>query len=208
MMPDDPVQRIVDAALELAEQRSWEAVRLHDVAIATGMTLDEIRHYFREKEDLVDAYFDRADAAMLAATAESGFLTLPPRKRLHRAITTWLDALAPYKKVTRQMILAKCEPGHVHIQIPAVMRISRTVQWMREAAHRDATYLHRALEETVLTGIYLATFVHWLSDGSPHSIRTRRLLERLLSVAERTEGSVLGLLNPVRTWLGLGKVEP
>lgn len=205
-MAQEPAQRIVDAALELAEQRSWEAVRLHDVALAAGMTLDEVRQFYRKKEDLIDAYFDRADAAMLTYAATPEFLQLPPRQRLRRVIMTWLDALAPHKKVVRQMILSKCEPGHIHIQIPAVMRISRTVQWMREAAHRDAVYLHRALEETVLTGIYLTTFVHWMSDDSPNSVRTRDLLEKLLRLAEGVEGGVLKLLNPLRAWFGLGEV--
>jgi hypothetical protein len=70
------------------------------------------------------------------------------------------------------------------VQIPGLLRVSRTVQWMREAAHQDATYLHRALEETALTSIYLTTFIHWLNDGSPNSIRTRRLLDSLLKTAE------------------------
>ena len=82
------------------------------------------------------------------------------------------------------MILAKCEPGHLHIQIPAVMRISRTVQWMREAAHQNATFLVRALEETVLTSIYLTTFIFWLQDESEDSQRTRALLDSLLGTAE------------------------
>lgn len=178
--------RIVDAAIELAEAegRSWEAVRLHDVAAALDITLDDIRAHFREKEDLVDAWFDRADRAMLQDAATPGFLDLAPRERLNRLILAWLGALDPHRQVTRQMILAKCEPGHLHIQIPAVMRISRTVQWMREAAHQNAAFLARALEETVLTSIYLATFIFWLQDESEDSKRTRELLDSLLGTAE------------------------
>ena len=189
------VDKIIDSALALAEERrSWEAVRLHDVAAAIGMTLDDIRSHFREKEDLVDAWFDRADGAMLRDAATPEFLQLESRARLQRAILTWLDALASHRGVTRQMILAKCEPGHIHIQIPAVMRISRTVQWIREAAQRDAAYLHRAVEETVLTSIYLTTFVYWMGDDSPGSTRTRSFLDNLLGMAETVEGGVLRFL--------------
>ena len=63
----DLKQRIVDTALALAEPRSWEVVRLHEVAEVAGITLNELRVYFREKEDIVEAWFDRADAAMLCA---------------------------------------------------------------------------------------------------------------------------------------------
>jgi ubiquinone biosynthesis protein COQ9 len=191
--------RIIDTALALAEQRSWEAMRLRDVAVAVGITLDDIRHDFREKEDLVDAWFDRADQAMLKAAEQPGFLSLPTRERLHRLIMTWLGALAPHRRVTRQMILGKLEPGHIHIQIPAIMRISRTVQWMREAAHRDPVYLRRALEEIGLTTIYLMTFGYWLQDDSPGSIRTREFLERRLAMAETLSHWVFGWIpSPMR----------
>lgn len=187
---DDAIDRIVGAAIALGEQDSWEAVRLHDVAAALGITLDEVRRYFREKEDIVDAWFDRADAAMLRETEAAAFFESTPRQRLQRLIMTWLGALAPHRKVTRQMIYGKLEPGHLHIQIPGLMRISRTVQWMREAAHRDATYMRRALEETGLTTIYLMTFFYWMNDDSPGAASTDRFLDGWLALAERVDHAV------------------
>ncbi|MGQ0750842.1 MAG: TetR family transcriptional regulator [Betaproteobacteria bacterium] len=181
---------IVDAAIALAEERAWEAVRLHDVAAALGVTLDDIRRHFREKEDIVDAWFDRADAAMLREAEAPGFPELTPRERIRRLIMTWLGALAAHRKVTRQMIYGKLEPGHLHIQIPGLMRVSRTVQWIREAAQRDATYVRRALEETGLTTIYLTTFFHWMNDASPGAIRTERFLDGCLGFAERLDRAV------------------
>ncbi|CAN5655137.1 MAG: TetR/AcrR family transcriptional regulator [Gammaproteobacteria bacterium] len=188
----DLKQRIVDAALALAEPRSWEVVRLHEVAEAAGITLDELRVYFREKEDIVEAWFDRADAAMLHAAAAPGFLSLTTRRRLQRVIMAWLNALAPHRRVTRQMISGKFEPGHLHIQIPGIMRVSRTVQWFREAAHRDASYVQRAFEEVATTGIYLATFCYWMRDDSPGSGATETFLERLLGIAERFAHATVG----------------
>ncbi|MDP3279704.1 MAG: TetR/AcrR family transcriptional regulator [Nitrosomonas sp.] len=185
-------EAIVDTAVAIAERSSWEAVRLFDVATELAISLDDIRIYFREKEDLVDAWFDRADSQMLKAAETEEFLSLSPRERLHHLIITWLDALAAHRKVTRQMIGAKLEPGHLHIQIPAVMRISRTVQWVREAAQRDATFLRRALEETALTTIYLATFVYWMRDESENFQRTRDFLEQKLQMAESLDRLIYG----------------
>lgn len=189
--------RIVDAAIALAEQGSWEAVRLHAVAAALDVPLDEIRRHFREKEDIVDAWFDRADSAMLREAEAPGFLELTPRERIRRLIMTWLGALAAHRKVTRQMIYSKLEPGHLHIQIPGLMRVSRTVQWIREAAQRDATYVRRALEETGLTTIYLATFFNWMNDASPGAIRTERFLDACLGFAERLDRAVWSGGRPV-----------
>ena len=173
-------EQILDCAVELAEGDSWESVRLHQVADQLGIELADIQSHFSEKDQLIDAWFDRADRAALAATRASGFDTLPAAARLETVIVAWLNHLAPHRRVAREMIGAKAEFGHIHIQIPAMMRISRTVQWFREAAgYRDLLPL-RAVAESVHTGIYLLTFTHWMYDDSPGAERTRRLLDRLL----------------------------
>ena len=187
--------RIVDTAMALAEQRSWEVVRLHEVAAALNISLNEICQHFREKEDLVDAWFDRADQAMLAITTEPGYMDFSTRQRLHRVIMCWLAALSPHLRVTRQMILGKLEPGHLHIQIPGLLRISRTVQWMREAARCDpAGMAQRAIEEVATTSLYLMTFAHWMADDSPQSARTAAFLDQRLKEAEALAG--LGSRSP------------
>lgn len=175
---------IVDAALDLAEVRGWEEIRLHEIAAACDAGLDEIRQHVGEKDDIIDAWFDRADAAMLQRHDSGELAGLSARERLFRLITAWLDALAPHQRVTREMIRHKLEPGHVHVQFPAVLRISRTVQWIREGARLDAPLPRRALEETALTALFVKTFLHWLRDGSPGQARTRTWLDRGLGCLE------------------------
>lgn len=188
----DTACRIVDTALRLAEERSWEAIRLHEVAARAGIGMDEIRTHFREKDELIDAWFDRADAAMLALAVPEQMAALPPRERLLRLTMGWLGALAPHRRVTREMVLAKLELGHIHIQFPAVMRISRTVQWLREAALLQDSGLRRAVAETALTAIYLATFSYWLGDESAGAAQTRHFLDFLLARAERAALTIPG----------------
>jgi ubiquinone biosynthesis protein COQ9 len=176
--------RILEAALVLAARTSWERVRLHDVAVELNMSLNDVRVHFREKEDITDAWFDRADAAMLDEAGNVELTALSPRARLRRLIMTWLTALSARRRATRQMICGKFEPGHVHYQHAGLLRVSRTVQWLREAAHRDAELPWRAIEETGLTAIYLATFFYWMGDNSDNAARTSEFLDRLLARAE------------------------
>jgi ubiquinone biosynthesis protein COQ9 len=197
--------RIVDTALALAAQSSWERLRLFQVAEALDIGLEEVRREFREKEDLIDAWFDRADAALLLAAADPALEGLNARERLHRLLMAWFDALAAHRRVSRQMIQGRLEPGHVHIQARGLLRVSRTVQWWREAAQREAAYLGRALEETVLTGIYLTSFAYWLNDESTESAGTRRLLDRLL---RGSEWLPFMALTPRRGRAGQAGMEP
>lgn len=177
--------KIIDAALDIAMRKSWEGLRLHDVAAELKLDLNEVRVCFREKEDITDAWFDRADAAMLHASTQAGFSDLLPRERLHRLIMAWLAALSSHRRVTRQMIYGKFEPGHLHYQFAGLLRVSRTVQWLREAAHRDTVLPWRAFEETGLTAMYLATFFYWMRDESENAARTSVFLDKLLRRAER-----------------------
>ena len=183
-------ERILDKALELGEAESWEAVRLHAVADELAIPLDEVRKSYPQKDDLVEAWFDRADRAVLGERAPDTFLALPARERLVYIIMTWLHALEPHRRLTRQMLAYKFEFGHIHLQALGLMRISRTVQWFREAACREATGLRRIMDESVLTTIYLATFARWLFDDSPDSSNTRRFLDRALRRCEVLEHNV------------------
>jgi hypothetical protein len=82
------------------------------------------------------------------------------------------------------MIGHKLEFGHVHVQFPAVLRISRTVQWIREGAMLDAPLPRRALEETAMTALFVKTFLCWLRDDSPDFQQTRERLARDLDCLE------------------------
>ena len=183
---------IVDAALELAARDGWEAVRLHQVATACGVGLDHIRSHFAEKDEIIDAWLDRADAAMLGHVDSGGVDGLPPHERIRRLILVWLEALIPYQRVTRGMIKHKLEFGHFHVQFPAVLRISRTVQWIREGAMLDAPLPRRALEETAMTAVFVKTFISWLRDDSAGCRRTRERLDRDLHVLETIARRVPG----------------
>lgn len=103
------------------------------------------------------AWFDRADQAMPTCAKAAGLTALTADKRLEELLVAWLAALTPHHAVTGKMLLYKLEPGHIHLQIGGLQRISRTVQWWREAARRKSLHLARITEESLLTGAYLRT---------------------------------------------------
>lgn len=176
---------ILDTAMQLANSRSWEKLYLHEIAQKLDIPLHEIYRHYAQKDDLVDAWYDRADRAMLKAVQAPGYTELTMPERLHLLIMRWLDSLAEYKTVSRDMLLYKLEPAHIHLQLQGILRISRTVQWLREAALQDTTQLRRIIEEIGLTTLYLQTFLYWMSDNSAGQARTRRFLHRRLEVLNK-----------------------
>ncbi|WP_439682597.1 TetR family transcriptional regulator [Cupriavidus oxalaticus] len=177
--------RILEATLRLGERSGWDALHLHDVADDMGIGLDEIQRHYRQKDDVAEAWFERADLALVRVSAREGWGALSHRERLEQAILAWLGALAPHRQLTAQMLRYKLQPEHVHLQVQGLLHISRTVQWLREAARLPESGWRREVGEVVLTGIFLSTFGYWLRDGSPDARRTRAWLDRRLRCAER-----------------------
>lgn len=177
--PTDPAQ-ILDTALQLADVCGWERLHLFEVAAALEIGLDDIAHHYRDKDDLVEAWFDRADQAMLGYARNPELHHLNAEQRLEGCLLAWLDSLAAHRAVTGQMLLYKLEPGHIHLQVLGLMRISRTVQWWREAAGRQSLHLRRIIEETLLTNAYLRSFVHWLRHPEEDAAEFRAFLRRQL----------------------------
>jgi hypothetical protein len=92
--------------------------------------------------------------------------------------------LAPHRRVARDMLLGKLYPGHPHHVLALVFRLSRTVQWWREAARLDAPPPRQQVEEIGLTWIFAATVAVWAADGSPDQKATRAFLARALGAAD------------------------
>lgn len=181
-------RRIVEATLTQADEVGWEAVRLRRVAEASGLTMAELRAHFRDQDAIAEAWLRQADAAMLAPP-EEGFADLPPPERIERALLRWLDALGSHKRVTGQILLGKLYPGHPHHVAALVFRLSRTVQWLREAALLDAPPPRRQIEEIGLTWLFVATVAFWATDITAGQARTRAFLKARLAEADRLLGA-------------------
>jgi AcrR family transcriptional regulator len=180
----DLASAIVETALDLAEELGWGAVRLHEVAARLKIPMSELLAHYRDKDAIADAWFERASAAMLAAPP-SGFDKQRPEARLHFLMMRWFDALAGHREVTGQMLREKLYPSHPHHWVPMIFNLSRTVQWLRDAAQLEAKGRRRQVEEVGLSALLLATLWVWLNDETTDQTHTREYLTRRLDRADR-----------------------
>ena len=77
-----------------------------------------------------------------------------------------------------------------------IFNLSRTIQWLRDAALLDAEGRQRQVEEIGLPTIFLATLTVWRRDETPNQERTRRFLERRLAGADRTMNTLRRMARP------------
>jgi AcrR family transcriptional regulator len=176
---------ILDAALSLGEQRGWDDVHMYDIADHMQIGLAEIERHFRNKDEIAEAWFRRADRAIASCAGEPGWMELGVRERISRAIRAWFGALERHKGLTVAMLRYKVQPDHIHLVIKGVLGTSSTVQWVREAARVPSTGLRRELEEPALTAIFLSTLALWLLESTPGTPRAWAWLEARLADAER-----------------------
>jgi ubiquinone biosynthesis protein COQ9 len=179
MPPDEASElneRILDAALARAAPAGWDAVHLHEVADDLGMSLAELARQVPDKHALGQLLFDRADRALLACADAPGWRQQPAPHRLEVSLMAWLGALAAHRAQARQILRYTLQLDHLHLQVQGVLRVSRTVQWWREASALTVTGFERECLEASLTALYLSSLALWLRDGSPGHARTRRWL--------------------------------
>ncbi|MBD3896287.1 TetR/AcrR family transcriptional regulator [Halomonas sp. ML-15] len=183
---EDPLaERILRQALEMAEDEGWEAVELTRVAAALDVPANAVLDHYRDLDAVADAWFLRGWRAMLA-DKPAGFTAWAARERIEHCLLAWFDALAAHRRVSVEMLRTKAHLPHLHTWVPMVFDLSRTIQWLREAAMLEARYGTRRaqLEEIGLTALFVATLRVWAHDETPGQQETRRYLDKRLRRAE------------------------
>lgn len=180
--PPDLRELVVDTALIMAEEKgSWSAVRLHDVAdrllVPTPKVLDE----YRDLDAVADAWFLRGLKAMVGPKP-ADFLDQPEWRRVEICMLAWFDKLSEHRAVSAQILKGKLHLSHPHHWVPMIFSLSRTIQWLREAAQLPAVYGTRRAqrEEVELTALFLGALMIWTRDKTAGQARTRRFLRREL----------------------------
>jgi AcrR family transcriptional regulator len=181
---------ILDTALALAAERGWSRIHLHQIAERLEVPLGDIAAVVPDLDAVGDHLFARARDAMLARGQEPGIRALPSRERIAAALMAWLDALAPHRATARDILMYKLAPVHVHHQAALIVAVSRTVQWLREAAGLSASGFRRSREEARLTLLFTAMLGLWFGDRSPNQARTKSWLRRRLQISTEQTGDI------------------
>lgn len=184
---------ILETALDIPEERGWQKVRMRDAAERLGIAHARTLDFYRDLDAVADAWFLRGWKGMLA-TKQPGFDALPAQYRIETCMLGWFDALAAHRDVTVQMLRGKAHLSHAHHWVPMIFNLSRTIQWLREAANLQAPYGSRRaeMEEVGLTGLFVATLWVWSRDDTLGQHHTRRFLRKRLNTADHAMTRIWG----------------
>ena len=175
---------ILDAAMNLAEDKGWDNIRLYQVAERLDVSLQDILATTPDLNGVANVWFQQALAHMVQEPTIE-FEHLHPWQRLFSTMELWLDHTAQHKDITAQILRSKLHPPHVHHWVPMIFDLSRLIHWWLDAASISATGRKRQLAEISLTGIFLSTLLYWQRDKSSEQNKTKALLKRRLQRAVR-----------------------
>jgi AcrR family transcriptional regulator len=87
------VESLLDAAVEVFNDRGYDGTSMEDLARAAGITKSSIYHHVRGKEALLGMALDAALAGLFAALDEPASLEGPARSRLEHVLRRSVEVL-------------------------------------------------------------------------------------------------------------------
>ncbi|MCW9032994.1 MAG: TetR/AcrR family transcriptional regulator [Alphaproteobacteria bacterium] len=173
--------KIIDSALALAEETSWQNVTLSEVATKAGCDLTKLRQTFDSKPAILNGFLKRIDLEVLSQHVNSGDET--PRDRLFDVMMGRFDALQDYRPAV--VSIANSISRHPLGGLCTLPQFMNSMAWMLEAAGIKSSGLKGALKIRGLALLYGRAFKTWVDDDSDDMAPTMAALDRVLDKAER-----------------------
>ncbi len=172
-------QRIVDRALELFEQRGYDATTLRDIADAAGVSIGLAYRYFRRKEELVLSLYEQLseEVARRAKLPDGSVGT-----RWAALEHTRFKVLAPHRRTLLALLQAALDPdGELGVLSPATAAVRERWRALHRAAVEGATRAPADVEPMaqLLYAVDLMLVVYWIQDRTSGARATRAAIDRL-----------------------------
>lgn len=178
-----PVDRALDAFLELVAEKGFAGVALRDVAQAAGLGFAELYRLHPDKASLVTAFLKRVDGEVLAGTPTTVDAEETARDRLFEVMMRRYDSLKRYREAWRTLRqTARRDPLLALAMAPAVRR---SMAAMLEAASIPSDGLAGAMRQNGLLAIHHAVSRVFDGDETVDLSKTMAALDSRLKTAER-----------------------
>ena len=194
---------LIEAMLPEVAFDGWSRPALRAAARRIGMPSSEALALFPGgTADLVTCFSRWADRRMLDRLETQALDPLRIPERVALAVTTRLEIVAPWREAVCRALSALALPQHMPLGLRLLYQTVDDIWWATGDRATDFSFYTKRL---TLAGIYAATVLYWLEDGSEDFADTRAFLEwRLAQVArlgrarQQLETAFERLPNPMR----------
>jgi AcrR family transcriptional regulator len=195
-------QLILDTALRLFREQSYDRTTMRAIAAAAGVSVGNAYYYFSGKEELVQAFYAQIQEEHRARAAPALAGSADVTSRLRGVLHAGIDVMEPYHEFAATFIKLAVDPDSPSSPFSAQSAASRAaaVALFREvltgASPQVPADLRAELPE-LLWLAHLGVTLFWVHDRSPGQARTRTLIDTSASVIGRLVR--LARLPPLRS---------
>ncbi|MCT9935171.1 TetR family transcriptional regulator [Planotetraspora sp. A-T 1434] len=192
-MAEKTRELIVETALRLFRERGFEATTMRAIAAEAGVSVGNAYYYFTSKEQLIQAYYDRAQAEHEAACREVLAVERSFAGRLGGVLRAWVRISEPYHEFAVKFFKHAAEPSNPLSPFSAESAPAREsaiaiyLEVVDGCADRMDSELRAELPE-LLWLLSMGVVLFWVHDTSPGCERTYRLIDCTVPLVDRLVG--------------------
>jgi ubiquinone biosynthesis protein COQ9 len=163
----------------------WTEAALARAADELGVPADRARIAFpKGAAQMIDAWFDAKDVAMLAVFPDERIAAMKIRERIRDLVLFRLEASVPHREALRRAVAILALPQNA----PAGARLAwRSADRIWRLAGDKATDFNHYSKRAILIGVYASTVLVFLDDDSEELAETRAFLDRRIDDVMRFE---------------------
>jgi len=160
------------------------------VAEKAGVALGNAYYYFRSKEHLIQAFYDRTHQEHLAASREVLEKERKLKARLLGVMRAKVETIEPYHQFAGVLFKTAADPKSPLNPFSEESEPVRqeSIELFAEVIEGGDTRIPKDLKAELpfLLWVYhMGVILFWIHDQSPGRVRTRRFLERTLEIVVR-----------------------
>jgi AcrR family transcriptional regulator len=178
----DPKARLVDALMELAAERRWEAITLSDIALRAGLSLADFRDHFPSKGAVLAGFTRRIDRIVLEGTS-ADLAGESAKERLFDVLMRRIDALKPYRDALQS--ISDWSRGDLMAAAALNGVMLNSMRFMLEAAGIDSEGPVGTLKLQGLALAWNRVLDTFFEDDDPGLSATMAALDRELTRGDR-----------------------
>jgi ubiquinone biosynthesis protein COQ9 len=188
--PARPIDRLIDAMLDMVATNGWSAITRDAVALQAGMAVSEVYGLCPDRGQLLDAYARRVDVAA-CVDAQAGSDPAARYDELLDILMRRFETLQVHRDAVVRLV--REVPGDPKTLLARLPQSQRSFTFLASAAGYPDKGLPGVIFAKALSVVWLATQRDWLRDNTPDLSVTMASLDRNLTRAIDLVGSILRL---------------
>jgi AcrR family transcriptional regulator len=181
---------ILETALEIFQERGYEQTTMRAIAQKAGVSLGNAYYYFRSKEYLIQAFYQRLHEAHLAESAPVLEKENTLKARLLAVMRLKIETLNPYHEFAGVLFKTAAHPQSPlnpfadesdPVRLASIELFAQVVDGSKARIPKDL----RTELPYLLWVYHVGVVLFWIHDPSPKHRRTYRLIDHTVDLLDQ-----------------------